>query len=770
MERAIGMLSRITEHAERNDRPVHWCAQLFMLLAASPFFIGAGLSISSGLGRLADVTLLVSLIWVGCRFGGWLIAGLLSLLPVRLPFRLIGSGIALHVAVTVILQQTEVSAAGAATLAGTSLLAGYLAGSGCWLLIHGRGFRPAIIGYAGTGAASFLLFFAWMFGDAAYAVISADGPETAKAGAPAANEADPSAFGPWRVQTFTYGSGVDPYRSEYAEEAAVRTGTVDGSALIDDWGWSRSWLWDADPTALPLNGRVWMPYGGPDEGPYPLVLIMHGNHQMADYSDEGYAYLGELLASRGYLAVSVDANFLNHSTWEGNLGDNGQNIAVRAWLLLQHLREIDSLSQTSGNPFSGKADMERIALIGHSRGGQAAVLAAGFDDFFAGERHADIRIGYDFGIDAVIALAPTDFPVDDRSVPAANVHYLLLQGSNDADVTNYSGDRQFGRVSYDSGLDRFFVKASLYIGGANHGQFNDDWERRDVAYPTAWLLNGNQLLSGEEQRQIAKVYVSAFLDTALRGSDRYLPMFRDYRHALDWLPDTLFISRYADSRFVPLADFEDAFHLLSGRNPVTVDVLGSGRWQELELSNRYGDSRHNHVAQLEWTGDEATVAIGVPQGVLPGDIREAEALGIALADLSAEEGELEVVIELETRDGEVFRTDLDDLAPVPGPVETCFLKPFPGDLLEETVKGGELETSRETVLQSYYLSFDGDGPAEEEPADGPAGHPDASWRSDEGGPAPEWDAPVDIGEIRITVEKEGGGTVLIDDIGLYLAE
>jgi dienelactone hydrolase len=741
-----------------------------MLLAASPFFVGAGLSVSSGLGRLADVTLFVSLIWIGCRFGGWLLAGLLSLLPVRLPFRLIGNGIALHAAVTAILQRAEMNAAGAAALAGTALLAGYLAGSGIWLLVCGQGRRLAIIGYAGTGVASFLLFFAWMFGDAAYAVIASDRPETAEAGPPAADEADPSAFGPWRVQTFTYGSGLDPYRPEYAEEAVVRTRTVDGSALIDDWGWSRSWLWDADPSALPLNGRVWMPYGGPEEGPYPLVLIMHGNHQMADYSDDGYAYLGELLASRGYLTVSVDANFLNHSTWEGNLGDNGENITVRAWLLLQHLREIESLSQTAGNPFSGKADMERIALIGHSRGGQAAVLAAGFDDFFAGERHAGIRIGRNFGIDAVVALAPTDFPVDGRYVPAANVHYLLLQGSNDADVTSFSGDRQFGRISHDPGLDRFFVKASLYIGGANHGQFNEDWERRDVAYPTAWLLNGRALLSGEEQRQIAKVYVSAFLDTALRGTDRYLPMFRDYRHALDWLPDTLFISRYADSRFVPLVNFEEAARLSSGWSPVTVDVIGNGRWQEFELGNRYGEGRHNHVAQLEWTGDEATVTIGVPQGVLPGDILEAEAFGIALADLSPEEGELGVVVELETRDGEVFRTDLDDMVPVPGPVETCFLKPFPGDLLEEAVRNGELETSMEMVLQSYYLSFDGDGPAEEDPGAGPAGLPDPSWGSEEGGPAPEWGAMEDIGEIRITVEKEGGGTVLLDDIGLYLAE
>ena len=55
--------------------------------------------------------------------------------------------------------------------------------------------------------------------------------------------------------------------------------------------------------ALPLNARVWHPAG---DGPFPLVLVVHGNHRMEDFSDPGYAYLGETLASRGFIvAVSL---------------------------------------------------------------------------------------------------------------------------------------------------------------------------------------------------------------------------------------------------------------------------------------------------------------------------------------------------------------------------------------------------------------------------------------------------------------------------------
>jgi hypothetical protein len=72
----------------------------------------------------------------------------------------------------------------------------------------------------------------------------------------------------------------------------------------------RSRYWGFDVTNLPLNGRVWYPDG---DGPFPLALIVHGNHFMMDYSDPGYDYLGQLLASRGIILVSVDQNFLNGS-------------------------------------------------------------------------------------------------------------------------------------------------------------------------------------------------------------------------------------------------------------------------------------------------------------------------------------------------------------------------------------------------------------------------------------------------------------------------
>jgi hypothetical protein len=71
----------------------------------------------------------------------------------------------------------------------------------------------------------------------------------------------------------------------------IATDAVDGPAFLEGWGALRQSYWGFGPDALPLNARVWYPDGA---GPLPLVLIVHGNAPMEKWSDQGYAYLGEL--------------------------------------------------------------------------------------------------------------------------------------------------------------------------------------------------------------------------------------------------------------------------------------------------------------------------------------------------------------------------------------------------------------------------------------------------------------------------------------------
>ena len=146
--------------------------------------------------------------------------------------------------------------------------------------------------------------------------------------------ANPSERGPRAVKSLFYGSGADLRRPEYNSKVSIKTPSVDASLFFKDFtGWQeklRRFYWGFGVDRLPLNARVWYPDGA---GPFPLVLIVHGNHDMAEFSDPGYQYLGELLASRGFILASIDENFLN--SW---LAELPKEQAVRGWMLLEHLK------------------------------------------------------------------------------------------------------------------------------------------------------------------------------------------------------------------------------------------------------------------------------------------------------------------------------------------------------------------------------------------------------------------------------------------------
>jgi hypothetical protein len=376
--------------------------------------------------------------------------------------------------------------------------------------------------------------------------------------------ADPSLPGPYEVAALTYGTGEDLRRPEYGPQVDLTSGSVDGSPFVEGWkgivGWARTNYWGFDATALPLQGRIWAPQGS---GPFPLVLTVHGNHDMEDFSDPGYAYLGELLASRGFLFVSVDENFLNSSLADlVNPFDSGleEENDARAWMLLEHLRLWDQWNQTAGHHFEGKVDLERVLLIGHSRGGEAVAVAGLFNQLSAYPDDATVAFPYGYGIRGVVSIAPVDGQYRPRGVRAnlVNTNYLTLHGSLDGDVTSFAGSSIYTRASVErSSPEELGFKASVYVVGANHGQFNTNWGACDVPSFYCWTLDREALMPAADQRQVALVYLSAFAEVVLHERWEYLPVFRDPRSAAAWLPATVYRANYHDSRERILASYEE---------------------------------------------------------------------------------------------------------------------------------------------------------------------------------------------------------------------
>src|SRR5690625_5249896 len=96
-----------------------------------------------------------------------------------------------------------------------------------------------------------------------------------------------------------------------------------------------------------------MPKG---EGDFPLILMVHGNHTMENFSTDGYDYLGELRASHGFTFISVDEDYANYSNFVGEPNDNYR---LRSWLLLKHLTQLKSLNEKDDSQFYQKLNFDK---------------------------------------------------------------------------------------------------------------------------------------------------------------------------------------------------------------------------------------------------------------------------------------------------------------------------------------------------------------------------------------------------------------------------
>ncbi|MFC5649198.1 alpha/beta hydrolase [Paenibacillus solisilvae] len=657
------------------------------------------LGMPTGLGLIFDILAMTLVGTVGLAIAAVIIAFLLSLLYIPVPRLFAGAVLFTGYIVDYVLERADIdypqSLILAAIVAGCGILGGLMIG-----LISNPRLHPspkiAVITAVTLGCIS--LSF-WPPQNNGTSVTASVQDEAEEDGTAALQSANPSVPGSFQYRSFTYSSGQDRHRDEFGKGTDLVSSTVNASAYIKKWPWLRSFFWGFDQTELPLNGRVWMPEG---EGPFPLVLIVHGNHLMEQFSDEGYGYLGELLASRGFIAVSVDENFLNYSVWASI---PNQDMKVRAWILLKHLQQIDTFSKQGGNPFSGQVDMKNVALIGHSRGGQAVAMAADSSKWFSDDKSLKGIESYRIG--AVIGIAPTDKAVDKRSASLTDTSYMTLQGASDGDVDTFNGERQYIRTTITPGSEAF--KTSLYIGEANHSRFNTSWGTMDDSLPGGLLLNRRDMIAANDQRQIAKVYISAFLESALHGSEEYKELFRDYRTGSAWLPDATYINRYEDGSFRELARFDDDYSKQTYRNGVTAkaeDLV----WSEQTAEDRDHNGKGTRGAVLEWKANGGRFTMKLPES-LNETLRADESANLAFSmtnlerdlKLSNEVPAPSISIELQSRNGAVAMLPLDSfMTAIELPKTTFTIFPW----LEKEIKDGKYKEPSEPVFQFYQLPLE----------------------------------------------------------------
>jgi hypothetical protein len=519
------------------------------------------------------------------------------------------------------------------------------------------------------------------------------------------------------------------------------TGSVDGSPMIgEEWNSARTNFWGFGPDALPINGRAWYPEG---EGPFPLALIVHGDHIMYEFSDLGYDYLGELLASRGFILASVDANFMNRAATSG-LAPNEND--ARGWLLLEHLRTWKQWNVTPGIPFYGKVDMGNIAVMGHSRGGEAAPVAAAFNRLPYYPDDATMAFDYNYDIRSVVAIAPVfeTYTPRGQHLPLENVSYFVLQGSNDQQILSFMGLSQYARVQFTDGGDWF--KTALYIYGANHGQFNTVWVT-DQAGPARGIYNQQAVMPYKEQKHVAEVYITAFLEATLHDESGYIPLFRDYRVAPGWLPDTIYLNLYQDSTTQLVSTYEEDIDVktttmpggeLSGENLTVwregaVELLASIQVGPIDTSAVY----------LGWdaesSGDPAHYTIRLPDESLALDADSTLVFSLADAHPDPTSGRenprepIDLTVEVIDGAGQSARLPLSSYSYLQPQIVSVFAK-------------------------APFLNLGGPSPSESVPQS--FEYPLAAFVK--ANPALD---PADLAVVRLLFDRTPAGVVLLDDVG-----
>ncbi len=128
-------------------------------------------------------------------------------------------------------------------------------------------------------------------------------------------------------------------------------------------------------TPITLSGKA-MRDADPAGGTYPLVMISHG------WPGNRYllSHLGENLASKGYVVVSIDHNESTYRTFqvsENYFATFGSTLVNRPLDQLFVLEQIAQMSAQDGSFLSGLVDASNTGLIGYSMGGYGALITAG---------------------------------------------------------------------------------------------------------------------------------------------------------------------------------------------------------------------------------------------------------------------------------------------------------------------------------------------------------------------------------------------------------
>lgn len=301
------------------------------------------------------------------------------------------------------------------------------------------------------------------------------------------------------------------------------------------------------PAPVEMRAVVVAPKGA--TGKRPVALFLHGRHATCyvpgkdddvtiDWpcaegakpipSHRGYLRDQKLLASQGYVTVSISANGVNAQ--DGDVDDGGAQ--ARSSLVRMHLaRWADWADRPATAPRvvrdAPKPDLSRVLLVGHSRGGEGVNRAA-MDSLYPAPPGQDgYRGRVRWHIRGTVLIGPTIFGHN----PVPDVPSLTILPGCDGDVSDLQG-----QVYADGtrGVSRGkALHSAVYMVGANHNYFNSEWTPGqaqapadddfwpDPERPDPVCSPGTATrLTADQQHRAGATYIAAAARLFVAGDDR----------------------------------------------------------------------------------------------------------------------------------------------------------------------------------------------------------------------------------------------------------
>ncbi|WP_193967197.1 hypothetical protein [Nodosilinea sp. LEGE 07088] len=311
-----------------------------------------------------------------------------------------------------------------------------------------------------------------------------------------------------------------------------------GMAVIDQTGVDSA----PESMPLPLTGAIAVP---PGKASTPWVIILHGRHAGCHFNpgatsewpcepeprfDLGFAYLAQSLAEAGYGVIIPNLNAAFSETYGANADNRNELADQRSGQIIDaHLTRLAQAHRGDdpgfGVSLTGRVELGRLAMVGHSMGGGAAALSALRRAEGQGEAQGNSAlvepledsIAAGLGpIAALVLVSPTrSYAIAQRpdAYQLPDVPTAVIAGGCDRDIFDFSSlyyvetARQQPRTSPVLGI---------LLPGANHNYYSaavaeDDYYRRPDNAPLCNPQRSRDRLSRVAQERFLAQYTTAFL-------------------------------------------------------------------------------------------------------------------------------------------------------------------------------------------------------------------------------------------------------------------